>query len=57
MSRPFLQCDIRAGGLCWKAVHGGVLISNTANGVELEVSLGINRTFPHSEIRKLEFIK
>ena len=38
-------------------VHRGVLISNTANGVEIEVSLGINRTFPHSEIRKLEFIK
>ena len=38
-------------------VHRGVLISNTANGVEVEVSLGINRTFPHSEIRKLEFIK
>ena len=38
-------------------VHRGVLISNTANGVEVEVSLGINRTFPHGEIRKLEFIK
>jgi len=38
-------------------VHRGVLISNTANGVEIEVSLGINRTFPHGEIRKLEFIK
>ena len=38
-------------------VHRGVLISNTANGVEVEVSLGINRTFPHSEIRKIEFIK
>ena len=38
-------------------VHRGVLISNTANGVEVEVSLGINRTFPHSEVRKLEFIK
>ena len=38
-------------------VHRGVLISNTANGVEVEVSLGINRTFPHSDIRKIEFIK
>ena len=38
-------------------VHRGVLVSNTANGVEIEVSLGINRTFPHGEIRKLEFIK
>ena len=38
-------------------VHRGVLISNTANGVEVEVSLGINRTFTHSEIRKIEFIK
>ena len=38
-------------------VHRGVLISNTASGVEVEVSLGINRTFPHSEIRKLNFIK
>ena len=38
-------------------VHRGILISNTANGVEVEVSLGITRTFPHSEVRKLEFIK
>lgn len=38
-------------------VHRGVLISNTANGVEVEVSLGINRTFPRSEIRKLTFIR
>ena len=38
-------------------VHRGVLISNTANGVEVEVSLGINRMFPHGEIRKIEFIK
>ena len=38
-------------------VHRGVLISNTASGVEVEVSLGISRIFPHSEIRKLNFIK
>lgn len=37
--------------------HRGVLISNTPSGVEVEVSLGITRTFQHSEIRKLNFIK
>ena len=37
--------------------YRGVLISNTPNGVEVEVSLGISRTFPHSEIRKLNFLK
>ena len=38
-------------------VYKGVLISNTASGVEVEISLGISRTFPHSEIKKLKFIK
>ncbi len=37
--------------------YRGVLISNTAMGVEVEVSLGITRMFQHSEIRKLNFIK
>jgi len=37
--------------------YRGVLISNTPSGVEVEVSLGINRTFQHSEIRKLNFLK
>jgi hypothetical protein len=37
--------------------YKGVLISNTSSGVEVEVSLGINRVFQHSEIRKLNFIK
>ena len=37
--------------------YRGVLISKTPNGVEVEVSLGINRTFQHSEIRKLNFLK
>lgn len=38
-------------------VHRGVLISNTPAGVEVELSLGIKHVIPHSEIRKLEFIK
>ncbi len=38
-------------------VYRGILISNTPDGVELEVSLGINRMFQHSEIRKLNFLK
>jgi hypothetical protein len=37
--------------------YKGVLISNSSSGVEVEVSLGINRVFQHSEIRKLNFIK
>lgn len=37
--------------------YRGVLISNTPSGVEVEVSLGISRTFQHSEIRKLNFLK
>ena len=37
--------------------YRGVLISNTPAGVEVEVSLGIARTFQHSEIRKLNFLK
>ena len=37
--------------------YRGVLISNTPSGVEVEVSLGISRMFPHSEIRKLNFLK
>ncbi len=38
-------------------VYRGVLISNTESGVEVEVSLGISRTFPHGEIKKIDFIK
>ena len=37
--------------------YKGVLISNNSFGVEVEVALGINRVFQHSEIRKLNFIK
>jgi hypothetical protein len=37
--------------------YRGVLISNTPSGVEVEVSLGISRTFQHGEIRKLNFLK
>jgi hypothetical protein len=37
--------------------YRGVLLSNTPVGVEVEVSMGINRTFPHGEIRKLNFLK
>jgi hypothetical protein len=37
--------------------YRGVLISNNASGVEVEISLGISRTFQHSEIRKLNFLQ
>lgn len=37
--------------------YRGVLVSNTPAGVEVEVSMGINRMFPHGEIKKLNFIK
>jgi len=35
----------------------GVLVSNTPESVTVEVSLGINRSFPRSEIRKINFLK
>jgi len=35
----------------------GVLVSNTPEMVTVEVSLGINRSFPRSEIRKINFLK
>ena len=38
-------------------VHRGVLIANTPAGVEIEMSLGIKHVIPHSEIRKIDFIK
>ena len=38
-------------------VHRGGLISNTSAGVEIEISLGIRHVIPHSEIRKIDFIK
>ena len=37
--------------------HRGVLISNGAGGVEVEISPGINRMFQSSEIRKINFLK
>ncbi len=37
-------------------VYRGMLISNTPLGVEVEVSLGIIRTFQQSEIRRLSFL-
>lgn len=37
--------------------HRGVLISNGATGVEVEISPGITRMFPNSEIRKINFLK
>jgi len=35
----------------------GVLVANTPEAVTIEVSLGINRSFPRSEIRKINFLK
>jgi len=37
--------------------YQGVLISNTPNSVVVEVSLGITRSFPRDEIRKVVFLK
>lgn len=37
--------------------YTGVLVSNDPESVTLEVSLGINRSFPRSEIRKINFLK
>lgn len=36
--------------------YRGILVSNTPESVEVEVSLGINRTFMRSEIRKINFL-
>lgn len=36
--------------------YRGVLKANTADAVEIEVSLGITRSFPRSEIRKMNFL-
>lgn len=36
--------------------YRGVLVANTAESVEVEVSLGVNRTFSRSEIRKVTFL-
>ena len=37
--------------------YKGVLVSNTPETVVIEVSLGISRSFPRSEIRKINFLK
>jgi len=37
--------------------YQGVLVSNTPEAVEVEVSLGITRSFPRDEIRKITFLK
>ncbi len=36
--------------------YRGVLVSNTPEAIVVEVSLGISRTFPRAEIRKVNFI-
>lgn len=36
--------------------YRGMLVSNTADGVVVEVSLGITRSFPRDEIRKINFL-
>ena len=40
-----------------RGVYPGVLISNGPEAVVVEVSLGINRSFSRSEIRKMNFLK
>ena len=37
--------------------YQGILVSNTPSSVEVEVSLGITRSFPRDEIRKINFLK
>jgi hypothetical protein len=37
--------------------YKGVHVSTSPDGITVEVKLGIMRTFPHSEVRKIEFIK
>ena len=37
--------------------YRGVLVANNPESVVVEVSLGIQRSFPRSEIRKIEFLK
>ena len=37
--------------------YKGVLIANKADFIEIEVSLGIKRSFPRDEIRKINFLK
>lgn len=37
--------------------YRGVLVSNSAAGIEIEIKPGVNRMFPQSEIRKLNFLK
>ena len=37
--------------------YRGVLIANKADFIEIEVSLGIKRSFPRDEIRKVNFLK
>jgi hypothetical protein len=38
-------------------VYRGVLISSSPDGVVVEVKMGINRTFLHSEIRELKHLQ
>ena len=37
-------------------IHTGVLINNGAEYVTIEVSMGVERTFPRAEIRKFTFL-
>jgi hypothetical protein len=39
-----------------RGTYTGVLVSNTPDSVVVEVSLGINRTFPRDEIKKVNFL-
>ncbi len=39
-----------------RGTYRGVLVSNTPEAITLEVSLGINQSFPRKEVRKLTFL-
>jgi len=52
--RRVLKPDIRV--LTESGTYEGVLISNAPDYVTVEVKLGIQRSFPRSEIRKIEFL-
>lgn len=37
-------------------VHSGILINNGADHITIEVSMGVQRTFPRTEVRKITFL-
>lgn len=39
-----------------RGTYRGVLVSNTPEAITLEVSMGINQSFPRKEVRKLTFL-